>query len=454
MPYWAVDPYGNCTDADEYKLMFVDPNDADFITAINGMKAKNPKMKHIMSVGGWNFPAGYWSKMASSPDSRAKFTKSLQDFVTKYKFDGVDVDWEFPTSGARTDNVKITCDLFRTVEDPGGSADDSKNVVALFHDMRGALPNASLSFASPANCDNARLASIKDLAKYLDYFHIMSYDYTVSDIPDGAMFSPNAPLYLPAKPAVQMSIDYTVQCYLNEGINASQLQLGIGYYGHTWWNDELTEEQWQQFGGKVGGKIQGACCGPFKQTYGGMFGKGAQQCGSLMYSEIVAAGFENYFDNVTLSDIGYLSKDSADGYTKKGMWVTYNSPRSLTNITEYAMAQGLAGVFAWDATMDSVDYDAGKPTFELSKMVKKILSGGAASNVCVPPNCNVCDDCCKSYLSDQAACDSCVKEECPVANVCVPPNCNVCDNCCQSYLTDQAACDGCVTSECTSFLDY
>ena len=34
----------------------------------------------------------------------------------------------------------------------------------------------------------------------------------------------------------------------------------------------------------------GQCCGPFKNTYGALYGKGSKLCGTYMYSEIVAAG--------------------------------------------------------------------------------------------------------------------------------------------------------------------
>jgi len=46
--------------------------------------------------------------------------------------------------------------------------------------------------------------------------------------------------------------------------------------------------------------------------------------------------------------------------------------------------------------------------------VSKVISGGSGSgNVCTPASkCNVCGACCKSYLSDQDACDGCVKQEC------------------------------------------
>jgi chitinase len=450
LPYWAVAPYGSCSDSTEYQLMFVETKDQSFIQEINAMKASNPGMKHIMSVGGWNFPAGFFSKMASSSTNRQKFVSSVQSFIQQYQFDGVDIDWEYPGSAPRTDSVKITCDTFRTVQDPGGSSSDGANLVALFHDLRAALPSASLSFAAQANCKNAKMSNIGQLAPYLDYFHLMSYDYTVSDVPDGAMFSPNSPLYLPPKPAVQMGIDYTVQCYLDAGIKPSQLQLGVAFYGHVWWNPSLSESQWQKFGGN--GQIQASCCGPFKQTYGGGFGKGSQQCGSLMYSEIVAAGFDTYYDQTTMSNIGYLSQDSGDGHTKKGAWVTYNDKDSLTAITKYALDKGLAGVFAWDSTMDSIDFSSGQPSYELSNLIVNTLkSGGGGGNICDPSKgCNVCDECCKSYLSDQAECDACVDSQCSSSsNICDPSKgCNVCDSCCKSYITDPTSCNACVKDEC------
>ena len=51
MPYWAVAPYGHCTDATEFQLMSVDPSDA---TAIPALVAMGTKV--IFSIGGWNFP--------------------------------------------------------------------------------------------------------------------------------------------------------------------------------------------------------------------------------------------------------------------------------------------------------------------------------------------------------------------------------------------------------------
>ena len=65
---------------------------------------------------------------------------------------------------------------------------------------------------------------------YIDHWHVMTYDYTVSDVPGGETMSPNAPLYTPSAPAEQMSISYSIEGYMAEGVPPSKLMLGIPFY--------------------------------------------------------------------------------------------------------------------------------------------------------------------------------------------------------------------------------
>ena len=49
--------------------------------------------------------SAYFSKMASSAESRGKFVNSVKAWMTKYNAHGVDLDWEFPCSPARKNPV-------------------------------------------------------------------------------------------------------------------------------------------------------------------------------------------------------------------------------------------------------------------------------------------------------------------------------------------------------------
>lgn len=60
--------------------------------------------------------------MASDSTERAKFVASVVPFLQKYNFDGLDMDWEYPSNrgGAPEDKVNIRWDLvFRLISISG-----------------------------------------------------------------------------------------------------------------------------------------------------------------------------------------------------------------------------------------------------------------------------------------------------------------------------------------------
>merc|ERR1712071_741076 len=156
--------------------------------------------------------------------------------------------------------------------------------------------------------------------------------------------------------------------------------VGLPFYGHTWVAKGMTN--WNEFGGT--GTVQGECCGPFKTTYGARPGQACAQCGVMMYSEILAAGCPTKYDNETKSDVMYCASAGKDSYTEAGTWISYNDKKSIHEITQYTMDQGLAGIFVFDTSMDTVAN--GKFTFELmNQMANDLEQGPAPSPTPVPP---------------------------------------------------------------------
>jgi len=208
----------------------------------------------------------------------------------------------------------------------------------------------------------------------------MNYDYTVPDVPGGSTMSPNQPLYVPsASGTLQMSVDYSVQGYLKAGVPASKIMVGVAFYGHTWYAQGMSS--WKSFGGT--GSIQGECCGPFKQTYGAKPGKACQQCGVMMYSEILAAGCDTTHDDETQSDIMYCSSAGKDSYTEAGTWITYNGKESVAAVTNYTIANNLGGIFVFDTSMDTVT-SGGQFTYELMNQMANQLDAASPSPVPSP----------------------------------------------------------------------
>lgn len=227
MPYWAVPPYGACTDATAYTLLSVDDSDLPALAALTGMKASNPQLRVLLSVGGWNFPSHFFSKMASSAASRATFAASVASWLASTGADGVSLDWESPCSAPRTAEVEIACADFRVVADAGGSCpQDTYNVALLVQDLRKALgPGKIVSLATQAGKLLEQDMNVSVLAEYADWLDLMTYDYSVSDIPNAGPMAPNAPLYTPSDQSIaQMSINYTVMNYLAAGVPASKIR--------------------------------------------------------------------------------------------------------------------------------------------------------------------------------------------------------------------------------------
>jgi len=370
MPYWAKAPYGHCDDSTEYQFLSVEPKDNTFMPAIARM---HPKL--IISVGGWNFPSAYFSKMVADSSARQKFISSAKSWISKYNADGIDIDWEYPCSEPRDDPVKITCELFRTVHDDGGKCpDDTNNLPTFLKELKAGIGSDKLvTIASQASIVHADQMNLVESSKHIDYWNVMSYDYSVSDIAGdgGSHFNPNCPLYNPTGPdTAQMSVNYTIQHYLSVGVKPEQIRVGIPFYGHTWYAPSKSGDDWKTWGGKA--EVQGKCCGPFKSTYGGMYGKGCQQCGTMMFSETEAAKPQDkYFDPLTHSDIAYFSSAGADSHTDKGIWLSYNGVQSITDIVNYAKNLNLAGVFIFDTSMDSME--GGQFTYKLMNTIAGLL---------------------------------------------------------------------------------
>jgi len=367
MPYWGKSPYGSCTDDDEYTLMTLEHNDP---ASIKTMVRQGFKV--IASIGGWNFPSHYFSEMVASQDRRAKFIQSAKSFLTSNGMAGIDIDWEFPCSAPRDNPVKITNEEFRHVQDDGGQCPrDTDGLTALLKEMREAMPDMYISVASQAAEANwINMGVSPEQAQYIDHYHVMNYDYTVSDIADKQPMSPNQPLYNPPEPAVQWSINYTVQGYLAAGVPAEKMMIGLAMYGHTWYKKDF--DDWQTFGADP--DMQGSCYGPFKDTYGGAPGAGSRQCGTLMLSEIEAAidgGCETFHEPVTQTDIAYCKSGVQPA---AGTWITYQGQETTEAVVDYGKKLGVGGFFTWDTSMDSLN-----PKYKLHNAIVNRMAGDTPS---------------------------------------------------------------------------
>ena len=55
-------------------------------------------IKVTVAIGGWNDSKGdKYSRLVNSPSARRKFITNVIKFIDEWGFDGLDLDWEYPS---------------------------------------------------------------------------------------------------------------------------------------------------------------------------------------------------------------------------------------------------------------------------------------------------------------------------------------------------------------------
>lgn len=69
--------------------------DNRFYERVVALRAKGIHV--TLALGGWNDSLGdKYSNLVRSPTNRARFVKQAIEFIEKYHFEGLDLDWEYP----------------------------------------------------------------------------------------------------------------------------------------------------------------------------------------------------------------------------------------------------------------------------------------------------------------------------------------------------------------------
>ena len=168
------------------------------------LKNVNPDLKVMLSVGGWG--SGRFSEMAMDRKLRRSFADDCLRVVKEFGLDGIDIDWEYPTSSAAGISY---------------SPEDTGNFTMLMKDLRQVLGDGLLlTFASAASAEYVDFTAVEP---YVDFVNIMAYDMATAPKHHSALYE--------SEISGGMTSDKAARAHLAAGMPAHKLVLGMPFYG-------------------------------------------------------------------------------------------------------------------------------------------------------------------------------------------------------------------------------
>ena len=175
----------------------------DRLRMIVDLKKQNPKLRVLLSVGGWG--SGRFSEMAASDKNRLLFAKDCRRVVDDFGLDGIDIDWEYPTQSSASIS---------------SSPDDTKHFTLLMRDLRKELGNKLLTCATIAS---GEYIDFRSCISYIDMVNVMSYDMGNPPYHHSALY--------PSEITNWMTTSAAIEAHLNAGVPHEKLVMGMPLYG-------------------------------------------------------------------------------------------------------------------------------------------------------------------------------------------------------------------------------
>jgi chitinase len=281
------------------------PRDRAGIASLVSLKKRNPRLKVMLSLGGWGGCAPCSDAFRTSR-GRMEFAASALRVLADTHADGIDIDWEYPAIEGY----------------PGHrySPEDRHNFTLLMKELRETLGEGyELSFAAGGFTD-CLLASIewKQVIPWVDRVNVMTYDLVNAN---SAVTGHQTPLF--SGPMQRESTDNALRILDSLGVGAKKVVIGSAFYARVWDGVRDTNNGLFQPGRFVRFIAYRDLADFFRQT----------------------GGFREFWDSTSMAPFSYSAE--------KGLFATYDDRRSVTLKTDYAVRRGLGGIMFWELTGDT-----------------------------------------------------------------------------------------------------
>ncbi|WAR21506.1 CHIA-like protein [Mya arenaria] len=311
----------------------------DIYKDFNDLKKSNPGLKTLLAIGGWNAGSTDYSSLVAVPAKRRNFAVKAVETLVRWNFDGLDLDWEYPArrGGAAADKENFILWI--------------KDILVEFNKHQPRLLLTAAVAAGKENIDNAY--DIPEMARYLDFINLMSYDLHGGweDVTGH-----NSPLYSHSGEEgddTYLNMDWAANYWVSQGCPKEKLIVGLATYGRSF---QLTNAvDWE-----MGAPAKGA----------GPQGRFTREGGFLAYFEVCAmleAGATRRWEEE--QRVPYL--------TLGDVWVGYDDRQSFIEKLEYIRDNDFGGAMIWNIDLDdwnSICASSGGP-YPLMRLMEPVLGG-------------------------------------------------------------------------------
>ena len=267
-----------------------------YMQQLAAYKQDYPELKLLLFIGGWGANGNGFSEMAKDPDKRALFCSECLRICNDYNFDGVDIDWEYPTYAA---------------EGNGADPSDTGNFTILMQELRETLgPNRLISYAAT---DSGKYINNAEVLEWVDYINVMTY--SMGDPPKH-----NSPLYR-SDLTKSRSGEESIEIFHNQGVPYNRMNYGLAFYGHA---------------------------------------DGTIYPSSMPYHKIVEALSTGIVDGNSVAGYNYRYWDATGknvylGDSNGTMYASYEDTESLSYRVAFVKEKGMLGAFSWEYREDAHD---------------------------------------------------------------------------------------------------